>query len=261
MEEGVEIVDNGEGLAGTVEVSIDSSLEAPENTITVPDKFQNEDGSVNTDALVKSYLELEKSGVPTAEPEVEPQVETPEANESDFSIDTYYSKFDKGEDITAEDITAISTGLNVPDNLVQSYVELHTKQRSELTSKAQETADNTIYETTGGKEAYDRMISWATDNLGEEQHKALDIQLDNPVFAKQGAMLLKSLYESANGKEPEVTLQPNADAPVKGPIGDDEFLDQSEVRLAQRDPRYLAGEARYHKEFDEKLARFLARQG
>ena len=150
MEEGVEIVDNGEGLAGTVEVSIDSSMEAPENTITVPDKFQNEDGSVNTDALVKSYLELEKSGVPTAEPEVEPKVETPEANESDFSIDTYYSKFDKGEDITAEDITAISTGLNVPDNLVQSYVELHTKQRSELTTKAQETADNTIYETTGG---------------------------------------------------------------------------------------------------------------
>lgn len=240
-------------------VSIDASsilnpeppVEEPE--VVVPDKFKAEDGSINTEALLKSYLELEKVGgepvpdTPAEEPQEEPQ--------ADFDLQPYYDKFTSGEEITEEDINTISGGMKIAPDLVKRYIDLNTQD----IKATLEDANNRIYNVVGGKDRYDDMISWANDNLSTEQVTAVNAQMDNPVFAEQGATLLKSLYEQANGKEPQVTATPSAvSAQDFDPAG--EFYSIAEVREAQRGAKYRAGDPRTHAEFDAKLARFKARQ-
>ena len=59
-EQKIEIVDASNNDGASVSVDVESILNPPEeevqeNTITVPDKFKNEDGSVNSDALLIFY--------------------------------------------------------------------------------------------------------------------------------------------------------------------------------------------------------------
>ena len=253
----VTIEDNVDNPNTSVSVNVEEILNPPpvdpEPTLNIPEKFQNEDGSVNQEALLKSYLELEKGTAPKEEPKVEPPVET-----EGFDLTPYYTKFDSGEEITAEEGTAIAEGMNIDEALVSQYVSLKTNERSQAMAQAEQDADTRIYNTVGGEEQYNKMIEWAGGNLTTEEHQILNMQLDNPVFAERGANLLKSLYESANGKEPTISVTPSAVDSTK--ISGDEFFSIEEVREAQRDPKYRAGDPRFHAEFDAKFARFKARQ-
>lgn len=259
----LQVNDLAEEQEGTITITTDSFSETPEETpqetSSVPEKFQNEDGTLNTDALLKSYTELEKTRM---EPKVDTPEETPEEPKEaeGFDLQPYYDKWGAGNAITDEDVSKISEGMGVSDDLVRSYVELHTNQRSAEIAKAEADADTRIYATVGGEESYKQMVEWASTNLSEGEMSNLNLQLDNPVFAETGAKLLKSLYENANGKEPSVKIDPPADVPLDSQ-DPNEFYSQEEVRAAQRDPKYLSGDPRTHALFDAKLARFLARKG
>ena len=257
-EQKIEIVDASNNDGASVSVDVESILNPPEeevqeNTITVPDKFKNEDGSVNSDALLKSYLALEKG---EATPEETPEV-TPEALEetTGFKLDDYYAKWEKGEAIDEADVTTISEGMNIPADLVKAYVDMY----SERQTNVQSGADGRIYDTVGGEEKYNDMVEWAGKSLDDTQLEALNVQLDNPVFAEKGASLLKALYEGANGSEPQVRIEPSAQD-VGDSLDPGEFQSEGEVREAQRDPKYRSGDPRTHREFDAKFARFKARQ-
>ena len=256
---GIEINDLANEQEGTISVDI-GTVETPEVTeevSNVPEKFQNEDGTLNTDALLKSYTELEKGrGVePEVKPEVEPKVET-----EGFDLQPYYDKFSQGTEITEEDINTISSGMSIDSSLVESYIKLHTESNSNARAEAEADADSRIYATVGGEEAYSQMSAWASTNLSESEMANLNLQLDNPVFAEGGAKLLKALYENANGTEPVVKIEPTADLQLNTQ-DPDEFYSEQEVREAQKDPKYLAGDPRTHALFDAKLGRFLARKG
>jgi hypothetical protein len=244
----------------TVSVNVEDIMNPPEpepQESNIPEKFRNEDGTLNQESLLKSYQELEKN---RQDPPKEEETPTPDqvAEEAGFDLNPYYSKFEKGEEISVDDIDAISSGLSIPKDLVESYVSMHTESRKQALSSIEADADARIYNTLGGEDNYKKMSDWAGENLTTDQLAMVNAQLDNPVFAEQGAVLLKSLYETANGKEPSVTVEPTASQSLD--LREDDFQSMEEVREAQRDPKYRDGDPRTHREFDRKFARFMARQ-
>ena len=242
-----------QGGTVTAQISMDQALAQEEPpTSNVPEKFQNADGTVNVEALANSYLELEK-GITQAPPEPNPEINP--TDDSGFDLQPYYDKFATGQAIGEEDINTISAGMNIPKELVQTYVDLKAQEVQAVATNT----DATIYDTLGGEDTYNKMSEWAGKNLSDEQLVGLNAQLDNPLFAQNGAILLKSMYENAVGKEPEVTPQPSASVDL-GITDADEFQSRTEVLAAQRDPKYLANDPRTHAIFDAKLARWMARQ-
>ena len=202
-----------------------------EHAYEVPDKFIQQDGTVDVEALAKSYAELERmrSGVPQEGDEVSENPELSQRQEGELlSTDEMQGYADQVlqdgnlSDASYDDLE--SRGL--PRDLVSAYVEgqkaLMEQSRSEMLG------------AVGGEEAYKSLTSWAEQNLSDAEIEAYDnaMQSGDQNSIMMNIQGLHARYQQSEGR-------PNLIAGDVGSIGaSNAFRSWAEVTTAMKDSRY-----------------------
>ena len=108
---------------------------------------------------------------------------------------------------------------------------------------------NSVYNSAGGEAEYNRLTSWAADNVPESKLDAFNDIIDrgNATAIQIAVAGLRSEYEAQEGYEGRM-LQGRAAAPTSG------FRSQAEVVQAMSDPRYDSDPA-YRQDVYDKLER------
>jgi hypothetical protein len=208
----------------------------PQRPEGVPEKFWDaEKGVVNTDALLKSYTELESAkGKAPAETPKEGEKTPEEAAKAlaDAKVDvqsmsTEYAE--KGQ--LSEQSYAKLAEAGFPKEVVDSYIA---GQEALAAQRGQEG-----FKLAGGEDQFKAMATWAVQALPQAEIDAFNASMDgSPAQMKQAILGLKAQFEAANGKDPQL-VQGNSGG--NSPTG--AFASRAEVTAAMRDPRYKADPA------------------
>jgi hypothetical protein len=203
----------------------------------------------STQDLENAYLELQKkigerSGSEAEQPEeAEAEPETPESQV--FLNDAASEWADKGElsSETMSKLTAMSS-----EDLVNAYLA----SAAPPTAPADLSDDQvtTIKDSVGGEEQYSKIVSWAGENLAEDQIKGFDslVESGNAAAIQFAVAGLKAMYESNNGVDGQMIT---GKAPK---TGGDSFKSQAELVAAMTDARYERDPA-YRQEVTARLER------
>lgn len=231
----------------------------PEN---VPEKFWNaETKTVNTEALLASYSELERrqsqapkpaaqvpaeAAAPAASepPEALPNPEEEQAREAataaGVDFDALNSKFQTNGALEEADYEALEKG-GIPRALVDSYIAgqqaLVDAQRAELLAPV------------GGDAGYAQMVEWAGANLPAAEVAAYDaiVDGDNPAATKLAIEGLYAKYKAASTSEPKL-ITGNAAS------GADVYASLEQMKADMRNPLYKKDPA-FRARVEAKLAR------
>ena len=218
--------------------------------------------------LEKAYVELsrklgekgdENSGEAgdtedTAEVESEETTEeteeTPEVSEAAELITSASDEFSEKGELTPETIEKFSS-MNSKE-LVEAYLQVQSSL-PQVNSQAAEIADaqvNDIKNFAGGEKAYNDLVSWAGENLGQSDIDAFDqiVGTGSVEAIKLAVSGLKSQYDNANGYEGQMYT---GKAPK---TNQDVFRSQAELVAAMSDRRYDNDPA-YRQDIIAKLER------
>ena len=232
MVEQVEIKDDG-----LTEAQNQSTLDkgTTERPSWLPEKFNS------AEEMAKSYTELEKAyssektAVDTA---TEQQKVAEEA--TGLSLDPYYKEYADNGNLSEKSYTDLQ-GKGLSKELIDSYIAgQQAIADSQLTQ---------IYNAAGGKQNYDEVVKWASENLPANEiatfNKIVETgSNEEAILAAQG---LKARMDNVVGQTPTL---------VKGGISPTENAYQStaEIISAINDPRYQVDTA-YRKNVEEKIKR------
>ncbi len=140
---------------------------------------------------------------------------------------------------------------DVPEETEQEETEEEeeVEEESEETYISEEDID-ALKGLVGGDEAYGEMMSWASENISENEQQIYDyvMELNDPWAAFFAVKALHNKYQSEVGYEGDVLTGRAASTPV------DSFRSQAEVVQAMSDPRYDSDPA-YRNDVFEKLDR------
>jgi hypothetical protein len=228
-------------VPGSAEYNAQMAAEGQAALGTVPDKFKNEDGSINVENLAKSYMELEKmraapapvaekapaaEEAPAAEAEPEAPVEelrvpdapeepeTPEAPANakvvtDEEMTQYTSEIMRSGDITSESKAALIER-GIPEALITSMVE---GQRAKMRDQYQRAGS-----IVGGEDRLSKIFGWAAKNLDEGQRAAVNAGLASS--ASEATLRgLASMYESSIGNDSKAAEPREAPRYAANPAG------------------------------------------
>lgn len=227
----------------------------------VPDKFMR-DGKPDYDAMVKSYLELEKrvsSGnqEQTQQQEQQTQEQTQQQQEQQqesgsFKADTIKSFIEavRENDGQIPDSLAGTTGLGA------EYEEvLASGAMNEKASKIEEVAADAIRNHFGSEQGYMDAIKWAGENWSQEEAKAFSDAVNNadtnPAGFRVMARALASAYQAAEGK------QGSGITGIPAGGSGDVYHSEHEMLTDMDHPRYRANDPAYHKMVDDKIRRSM----
>ena len=209
----------------------------------VPDKFKNEDGTVNTEALVSSYHELEgKLGKPGGEPKAgektadeklaEEKTAADKAKDDDDTKYTYGEAVDKALDSVGMSAKGVFneytenggkltettygklTEAGYSREIVDQYI-LNAQVAESVDTTNQATSIKEVKDSVGGEDAYMELMRFASSLPKVEQdtyNHLMDMDDKNVALAAVSAMRTK--YEEAEGKEGKILLggsKPSAD--------------------------------------------------
>ena len=203
--------------------------------------------------LEQGYIELQKKlGEPKEEKaEAEPE-EKPEAKEEDKkeSVDTAFldTLWEEAQSEFSQD-TIDKLGKMDAQEVAQMYLEY---RNSNQTVQSALTDDNItqLKSVVGGEEQYGDMMSWAQDNLSENEVKMYDAVMDqgNPLAAFFAVQALTYRYNDAKGVDGQMLTGKAAKSTG------DVFKSQAQVVKAMEDTRYEKDPA-YRQEIYDKLER------
>lgn len=228
-----------------VDESTDSGVpERPEN---VPEKFWNaETGEVNTEALLKSYSELERNRAGEDDGD---DGDTADSGDDAADGDDDYVPIDfaslsdeyisQGE--LSEDSYAALEEAGIPKDQVDAFIE-----GQEAIAQLRE---QSAYQEAGGEESFRAMQEWAAKSLSPEDIAAFD----ESVLGTQAEMLsavrdLKAKYVDAHGSEPNLVNGQNGVTSAQG------YESIAQMKSDMKDPRYKTDPA-FRKEVERKLAK------
>ena len=244
-------------MAETLTVNTDEStpeLTAEEqDSLQVGEKMAEEQGELlagkykNAEDLEKAYVELQKKlgdkdgvseeGQETEEVTDESESEETKAEKSaavsllETANDEYFANGNTLSKETLDKFSELSS-----QELVSAYMEF---QKNNPVSNTQEvdvtTAEiNKIQNSVGGEAQYNKLVTWAGDNLSADKIKAFDdlVGTGNAAAIQLGVDALKSAYETANGYEGRMLTGKAAE--TKGDV----FRSQAQLVKAMSDPRY-----------------------
>lgn len=242
------------------EAPVVETPEVPE----VPEKFRNEDGSLNQEALLKSYSELEKGKAAEEKPEDNPAEEKPEDKPEEGGVENFIDSTLKTAGIDRDALTA---ELQEKGSLSEESYEALAKagfpkaevdqyltggQAAEQAAAAEgEAIQTAAFETAGGEESFKSMVEWAAaGNLSAEQVGAYNalVESGNKEQAVAGVQFLKSLYVASEGQAPSLLKGTGAAAKQTT------YNSTYEVTQAMADPRY-GKDVSYTNQVAEKLQR------
>ena len=127
---------------------------------------------------------------------------------------------------------------NAPDSVGQQYPDLTDAEM------------DTVYNSVGGEAEYDKLTSWAADNMEDRALDAFNTIIDqgNPTAIQIAVAGMKAEYDNVEGYEGRM-LQGKAAKNSR-----DAFRSQAEVVAAMSDPRYDKDPA-YRQDLYDKLER------
>ena len=203
------------------------------------DKDSGETGNTKGDTEVESP---EKAEEEEEAPEVSPAAELITSASEEFA--------DKGE-LTPETIEKFSSMSS--KDLVQAYMEVQNNLPEGQQVEAADISDaqvNDIKNSAGGEKAYQEMVQWASESLGQQSIDAFQSIIDSGSVdaIKLAVSGLRSEYEKSNGYEGQMYT---GKAPKSN---SDVFRSQAELVAAMGDRRYDQDPA-YRQDVIEKLQR------
>ena len=237
--------------------------EDEQNSLEVAEKLGQEESELyagkyeNAEELEQAYLELQRklgSG-DDDESEVETLEDDDDQEEASEGValiaeasEEYYSN--DGE-LTPE--TMAKFGEMSSQELVQAFIDIQ-KANPDLVNQSSDVdltdaEMNSIYNSAGGEAQYNKLTSWASENLSEDKMDAFNSVVNNgEALAIQMAVAgLRSEYENQEGYEGRMLTG-------KAAKTTDAFRSQAEVVAAMSDPRYDRDEA-YRQDVYDKLER------
>ena len=237
----------------------DLSTEEKESLLIGEDMERQQEGLLagkykDASELEKAYLELqgklgEKSEPVSEEPESknETEEEAPKDTEPNF-LDQLWEEGTNNK-LTKETFEKLSK-MNPVD-----VAKMAMQQRSDL-QKAPQTREFTdqdvqqIHGLVGGPENYNNMMSWANQNVPEQEINMYDavMELGNPVAAYFAVQALALKYQDQSGRDGQMITgkAPKSTADV--------FKSQAELIKAMEDDRYNDDPA-YREAIQDKLQR------
>lgn len=256
-------------VVGDPVVATPESIAAARRPENVPEKFWDAaNNRVNTEALLKSYSELERArSTPAAPAEQAPATAAPEtpAQPEDSAkivppagdetpespaaatpvaqvIETLASKFETGEIGDGDFAAAEAAGL--PRNVIETYF---------AGLKALEAAAAlTAHEVAGGKEAFENARSWAANNLSAADLEYYNGAVSDPKTSRQAVEWLVAKHRAANPAEGAFVAD-SAPAVTAGAV----YTAQAQVTADMASLKYKTDPA-FRAEVAEKLARSRA---
>jgi len=192
--------------------------------------------------LENAYLELQKKlGSQDAvqedkETTEEVKEEEPKAEETPavaLLTDATKEYYDNNNTLSKETIEKFSEMSS--QDLVNAYLEMQKNAPpQEEGPDVSEAQINAIQNSVGGQKEYDKIITWASNNLEQNEVDAFDglIATGNVDAIKLGVSALQSKYRDANGYEGRMLSGKKADS--RGDV----FRSQAELVAAMNDPKY-----------------------
>ena len=110
---------------------------------------------------------------------------------------------------------------------------------------------NQVYETVGGEETYQNMVTWASEHLSDSEREAFNEVMNSPNIeqVKLAVQGLKSRYESEVGKDPNLVKGQGQ----RGPSSTVGYKSTEEMLRDMQDPRYRSGDKEFHRLVDQKI--------
>ena len=232
-----------------------------QNSLEVAEKLGKEEAELlagkfnNTEDLENAYLELQKklgSGEDdTDQSTLDQDEEYDEATSAGMELitnasDEYYSNDGKLSTETMQKFTEMSS-----TDLVNAYVAMTEANPNQAapTADLSDAEMNSVYNSAGGEAEYNRLTSWAAENLDNSKLNAFNDIIDrgNATAIQIAVSGLRSEYENQEGYEGRM-LTGKAARTSNG------FRSQAEVVAAMNDPRYDNDPA-YRQDVYDKLER------
>jgi len=130
----------------------------------------------------------------------------------------------------------------IPRSMVDQFIDGQMAVAEQMQQEA--------FEQVGGQEAYEDMVSWASDNMQEASIDAFNnaVNSGNVETANLAIQGLHAQYRSVNGNEPSLVMGETKS--VTGGV----FDSAAQLTQAMRDPRYSSDSA-YRQQVASKLSR------
>lgn len=211
----------------------------------LPEKFKS------AEDMAKAYSELESKLGTKQEEQQETNALEEEVNQSSSEVaealdskgldfDAFQQEYMENGELSSEAYAALDEA-GFSRTLVDTWIEGQNALASQLQSE--------MYSTVGGADQYNDLVTWASENLPEEEIDAYNAAMDtqDPAqirFAVQG---LYARYRSE--AEPNLVQAGTGEVSTGG-----KFSSNAELTAAMRDPRYAKDPA-YRQQVADKLAR------
>ena len=233
------------------------------NSLEVAEKLGQQESDLyagkfeNAEELENAYLELQRKLGSNDDDEVEDttldedEVDYDEATVAGIELiteasDEYYANEGQVSAETMQKFQEMSSS-----DLVNAYMAIQENNPDQggYSPDLTDAEMNSVYNSAGGEAEYNRLTSWAADNVPESKLDAFNDIIDrgNATAIQIAVAGLRSEYEAQEGYEGRM-LQGRAAAPTSG------FRSQAEVVQAMSDPRYDSDPA-YRQDVYDKLER------
>ena len=201
----------------------------------LPEKFKS------AEDLAKAYSELEKKQSVPEEPNMQQMRADAEASEG---MDKFYNEYQEQGSLTEKSYEELNK-MGLDKSLVDNYIA---GQEAIANNDVQ-----TIHNTVGGADNYNKLIEYAKTNLNDAEQNAFNETLETGSieqvkFAVQGIASRAGI----NSEQPQTMI----DGDTIGSVSDT-FESSAQVISAMNDPRY-ANDPAYRKKVEDKIARSTA---
>jgi hypothetical protein len=227
-------------------------------SITVPEKFRNADGTLNSAAMLQSYTELERrlgaGGQPQPAqggqpPAMTPSALQPKGQEAPTALQPQEMRavaqewMANGGNFTQQTYAALQQRGVDPSGLSRMF------QGEKAIGDARSAQ---VFSAVGGKESFDAMKAWGAANLTDGEKHAFTVAVNGPVeLALMAVQNLKSRFEAANGAGGNILSGGNTGGMNIQGTG---YRSHAEMVTAINDPRYSTDPA-YRTDVEQKIIR------
>ena len=201
----------------------------------------------SAEELEAAYLELQKKlGENSSEPSETTEEETQEES-SDGSLLEQLWEEAVAENYSPETLEKLAK--TDPNELAKMYLDYRSKAESKAPTQMTAADATNLKNAVGGEAKYNEMISWAGQNMTEQEIELYDSIMDkgDPAAAYFAVQALAYRYQDSNGVEGNL-VQGKPPASISG------YRSQAELVQAMSDPRYDNDPA-YRQDVMRKLER------
>lgn len=245
---------NDAALAAAGEAAVNAGnthSEKPQRPEGVPEKFWDaEKGQINTEALLKSYSELERTREQKPEEKTEEnseqgtqvaKIESVEhaqelAKSKGIDFNALEQEYLANGDLSADTYKALADK-GIPNETVKAFIE--GQKASAQVQRAE------LLKDVGGEDGYQEIVSWAKDSLSKDEIAAYNraIATNDKGIMQMAIAQLHSRYRAANGTPPKSQIGGKTSGPSSAaePFASrEQYVDAIKDARYERDPAYRA---------------------